>query len=222
MAAFPAIQVCPTMKMPSVLVALLAASAVCAVQAAQPTPAAGTPKLAYGQMMKHGDKVIFSPCRDPSYAMFEDVSANGALTQALAGVGLNAGKKVYAELLGVLDNNVLKASELNFAHTDGRCQLPGGEDESWRAAGHEPGWVLAVGKEVVVLKRQGQPDIRVPTVAFKSEGKQHRLESAEGGNTLQLNFERGLCRDIKADSAFGWNATVSINGQLLKGCAWQR
>jgi uncharacterized membrane protein len=25
-----------------------------------------------------------------------------------------------------------------------------------------------------------------------------------------------------ADSVFGWTATVNLNGQTLKGCAWQR
>jgi len=25
-----------------------------------------------------------------------------------------------------------------------------------------------------------------------------------------------------ADAVFGWTATVEINGQTLKGCAWQR
>ena len=37
-------------------------------------PVDTTPKLAYGQMLKQGEKLVFSPCSDPSYAMMEDVS----------------------------------------------------------------------------------------------------------------------------------------------------
>ena len=39
---------------------------------------------------------------------------------------------------------------------------------------------------------------------------------------LQLRFERGLCRDTMADTVFGWSAQVTLNGEALKGCAWQR
>lgn len=185
-------------------------------------PVDNTPKLAYGQLLKSGDKVVFAPCRDRSYVMFEDVSPDGAVSKALDSVGLAAGKKLYVELLAVVEGGAIKASALNQARTEGRCQLPGGKDESWRAAGNEPGWLLAVGAEVVAVKRPGKPDLHLPFSPLQSTGGVTRLEATGDGNRLSASLEKRLCRDTMADSVFGWTATVNLNGQTLKGCAWQR
>lgn len=202
---------------------LLAAAMLAGALHAEPTkPIDNTPKLAYGQMMKSGDKIVFAPCRDRSYVMFEDVSPDGAVTKALDSVGLAAGKKLYVELLAVVEGGAIKASALNQARTEGRCQLPGGKDESWRAAGNEPGWLLAVGAEVVAVKRLGKPDLRLPFTPPQSVGGATQLEASGDGNRLNATFEKRLCHDTMADSVFGWTATVNLNGQTLKGCAWQR
>jgi putative lipoprotein len=203
----------------AVLVAALFASALHAEEA---KPVDNTPKLAYGQMLKQGEKLVFSPCRDRSYAMMEDISPDRAVTRALNSVGLDAGKKLYVELMAVSEGGMIKASALNLARTEGRCQQPGGKEESWRAAGNEPGWLLAVGNEVVVIKRPGKPDIRLPFTPLKTEGGVTRLDAVAEGNRLALTFEKQLCHDTMADSVFGWTATVNLNGQTLKGCAWQR
>lgn len=181
-----------------------------------------TPRLAYGQMLKHGEKVVFSPCRDRSYVMFDDVSPDGALSKTLRALGLEDGRKLYVEVLGYLDDGKLRASALNFGQTEGRCQLPGGKDETWRAAGHGPGWVLAVGNEVIVLKRDGQPDVAVPAGDFSTDGARRHYEAVQDGKRLAITFESAVCRDPAAQTAFGWTAQVKLNGQALQGCAWQR
>ena len=169
--------------------------------------------------------------------MMEDVSPDRTVTGALNSVGLDAGKKLYVELIAVSEGGMIKASALNLARTEGRCQQPGGKEESWRAAGNEPGWLLAVGNEVVVIKRQGKPDLRLPFTPLKTEGgvtpqsmaRGHvespggtHFDAAAEGNRLAVTFEKQLCHDTMADSVFGWTATVNLNGQTLKGCAWQR
>lgn len=179
-------------------------------------------KLSYGQMIKQGEKLIFAPCRDRSYALLEDVSEDKKLTKALALIGLEQGKKLYVELKGVLEGGVLKASELNLAHTDGRCQQPGSKDEAWRAAGNEPGWMLAAGGAELLLKRQGKPNLLLPYNGFKSVGPLQVYEVTEDGQTLSVRIEPTLCRDTMAESVFGWSASVTINSETLKGCAWQR
>ena len=183
-----------------------------------------TPKLAFGQMMKSGDKLVFAPCRDRSYATFEDVSNGQQVTKALNLVGLDKGKKLYVEVLGILENSLLKASEINMARSEGRCQLPGGQEEIWRAAGNEPGWALVASpaNEMVMLKRQGKPDLSVPYAAFKSEAGVAQFEASKDNQKLAVRFEHKQCRDTMADAIYGWTATVSLNGQVLKGCAWQR
>ena len=212
----------PAMKKLTSLLALLAGFAASGLQAQEAKPVDTTPKLTYGQMLKQGDKLVFSPCRDRSYALLEDVSADGSVAKGLAMVGLESGKKLYVELIGIAEGGKLKASALNLAHTEGRCQLPGGNEESWRAAGNEPGWLLAIGTEHVVLKRQGKPDVLLPAGQVKAEAGVAHYEVSQGNQKLTVRFEQGLCRDTMADSVFGWRATVTSNGQLLKGCAWQR
>ena len=43
-----------------------------------PKPVDTTPRLAYGLMMKQGEKTIFAPCRDQSYALMQDVSTDSS------------------------------------------------------------------------------------------------------------------------------------------------
>lgn len=116
-----------------------------------------TPKLAFGQVIRYGNKTVFSPCRDPSFTNFEDASSDGRIGKALDKLGLSAGKKLYVEVLGIREGDALKATDMNFAQTDGRCQM-----------------------------------------------------------------QRQLCYDTMADAVFGWTASVTANGETLKGCAWQR
>jgi len=213
------------MNLRAVLLVTLGSLIACSALAqGQPPAADTTPKLAFGQMMKQGDKMVFSPCRERSYATVEDISANRQVSKALGLVGLDAGKKLYVELVGVIEDSILKASDLNMARTEGRCQLPGGEDEAWRAAGNEPGWSLVAGAggAQVTLKRHGQPDVSVPYVAFKAEAGVAQYEASKDSQKLSLRFEKAQCRDTMADSVFGWTATVKLNGQTFKGCAWQR
>jgi len=197
-------------------IALLAALAAFASVAVQAEESAG-PKLASGLLMKQGDKLVFAPCRDRSYAVMEDVSPGGEVTVALNRIGLEAGKKLYVELFAVVEGMALKASGLNFARPEGRCQPPGGKEEAWRAAGN--GWALAAGGDQVMVKRPGKPDVAVPYGPFKTEGA---ITSYEVGNKLALRFDRAVCQDKSGDVLLGWTATVTVNGETLKGCAWQR
>lgn len=181
------------------------------------------PKLASGLLMKQGGKLVFAPCRDRSYVVLEDVSANGSLTAALNRVGLEAGKKLYVEVLGVAEGASLRASELNFARADGRCQMPGSKDESWLAAGN--GWALIAGGDQVLVKQPGKVDVALPYKEFKAEGAVAAYETSQGANKLALRFERAVCRQQAkegGDVLMGWTATVTVNGETLKGCAWQR
>ena len=210
------------MKIRHSIIALLATVFACGLQAQGSKPVDNTPKVASGLLMKQGDKLVFVPCRDRSYAMVDDISPDRMVTAALESIGLAAGKKLYVELMAVVDGGMVRASGLNLARTEGRCQQPGGNEESWRASGNEPGWLLAVGPEVVVLKRMGQPDVNVPgTPVSRDNGVAHFAARTEA-TRLAARFEHKVCHDTMADAVFGWTATLEVNGQTLKGCAWQR
>ena len=204
------------------LTALAAIFLAATVQAEEAKPVEKTPKLAYGLMMKQGDRLIFTPCRDRTYANVEDVSADGSVTKVLNSVGLDSGKRLYVELLGVLDNGLLKASGFNMARVEGRCQMPGGKEESWRAAGNDPAWALVAGGEHVRLQRYGKPEVVLPYAEFKLEGGVSRYDGRAEQNKLAVRLEKTLCRDVEVNGVFAWTASVDLNGQTLKGCAWQR
>ncbi|WP_309292839.1 hypothetical protein [Azonexus sp.] len=214
-------------------VSLFATLFAVAVQAATPTPPAAppaapapdnTPRLAYGFLMKHEEKLVFSPCRDRTYMLVEDVSADRQVGRGLEMAGLADGRKLYVELFGVVEGNntLLRASELNLALADGRCQKPGGSDEAWLASGNEPGWALAAGGEKVTLQRQGAPEVNLPYRVFTRQGEVAQFSGEGPGARLDVRFERKLCRDSRGDTVFGWTATVQVDGQTLQGCAWQR
>ena len=84
------------------------------------------------------------------------------------------------------------------------------------------GWALAVGSEVVILKRLGEPDIHVPARPVTVDNGVARFEAQTEATRLKFRFEQKLCRDTMADAVFGWTAIVEVNGRRLKGCAWQR
>ena len=206
------------MKLLTALAAMLVLSLPAVADEAKPVDTA--PKLAYGQMIKYGDKLVFSPCRDRSMVFVEDISDGRTVTRALGEVGLDAGKKLYVELMAVIEGGALKASGLNLARTEGRCQQPGGADEAWRAGGNEPSWALAAGGDTVLLKRLGKPDVKAPYAPFRNEGGASIFEAPAARLTVRL--VPGTCRDTMADAVSGWTATVTVDGQTLKGCAWQR
>lgn len=126
--------------------------------------------------------------------MLEDVSPDREVTRALDSVGLESGKKLYVELLAVVDGGMIRVSGLNQARTEGRCQQPGGKEESWRAAGNEPGWLLAAGDEAVALKRPGAADLRLPFKVSGNEGGATRIEATGEGNHLAVAFEKRVSR----------------------------
>jgi putative lipoprotein len=181
-----------------------------------------TPKLAFGQVIRYGNKTVFSPCRDPSFTNFEDASSDGRIGKALDKLGLSAGKKLYVEVLGIREGDALRATDMNFAQTDGRCQMPGGKTEIWRASGNEPAWMLAFGAEFVQVKRVGKPEVMVPAAPLTLEPGLATFSASKDNQSVSLRFERQLCYDTMADAVFGWTASVTANGETLKGCAWQR
>ncbi|MDR2839532.1 MAG: hypothetical protein LBV49_13340 [Azonexus sp.] len=198
-----------------------AAPALPAAAASLPAPDA-TPRLAYGFLLKHGEKLVFAPCRDRSYALVEDVSSDQQVMRGLEMAGLAEGRKFYVELLGVSDGETLRASELNLAEADGRCQKPGGSDEAWLAIGHAPEWALAAGGDKVTLQRQGAPEINLPYRVFARRGEVAEFGDEGADGLVAIRFEHQLCNDAKSAVVFGWTATVSVGGQTLRGCAWQR
>jgi putative lipoprotein len=181
--------------------------------------AAEEEKLARGILLESSGKLVLAPCRDRSYVTVNDISREGWVTKALAGIGLGGSRKIYAELVGKIDNSVLAVSALNFAYPDGRCQAPGGKDETWQAAGE--GWLLSLNDESVSVRRGDGKAVAkamagsVPPVAAET------TDWSRSGPGYAVRFQRQACRS-KDGAVFGWQAAVEFEGQRLSGCAWQR
>ena len=94
--------------------------------------------------------------------------------------------------------------------------------EIWRASGNEPAWMLAFGAEFVQVKRVGKPEVVVPAAPLTLEPGLATFSASKDNQSVSLRFERQLCYDTMADAVFGWTASVTANGETLKGCAWQR
>lgn len=208
------------MKFPRLPVALSLAIVMSSAAAAPSHD--NSPQLAYGLMMKQGGKLVFAPCRDPSYAFVEDVSDDGQVVRGLDQVGLAAGKQLYVELLGWLDGGTLRAKSINLARTDGRCQRPGSNGEAWLASGHGPDWAMAAGTAGIQLQRAGVPELSIPYSAFREAGTVSTFSSEGEYGKLEISLTKALCRDQAAATIAGWTATIAVDGQILKGCAWQR
>lgn len=200
-----------------------------AEEAAPPQPAAAEkapsgPKLARGLLMKQGGKLVLAPCRDRSYAFVEDVSAGQAVTGALRRLGLDEGKKLYVELWTTIEGVILRADEVNFARTEGRCQPPATEQEAWQAAGQTPQpWNLSAGGGKLVVYRTAQPELKADYTSLVDNGNVVKVDLAESTKGMTLEFTRGLCYEPSGQAVFGWSASLQQpGGESLKGCAWQR
>jgi len=178
-------------------------------------------KIAKGLLMKHGERLIFAPCRDRSYVNVEDVSANAAVTASLNEFGLGEGKNLYVEFMGKLDGGLLRVSAINLARREARCWQAGGPDELWRAAGQQPGWTLVAGAGQLRLSRDGKADLNAAYNEIRNADGVAQIVTGDAAKG-DWRFRRQSCVDQKAGILFGWQAEVKVDGQLLRGCAWQR
>lgn len=194
------------------------------VPAAAQTPGDSAPavdKIAKGLLMKHGERLIFAPCRDRSYVNVEDVSPNTAVTASLKEFGLGEGKNLYVEFMGKLDGGRLAVSAINLARREARCWQAGGPDEAWRAVGQPPGWTLVAGGGQLRLSRDGQADLSAAYSEIRNADGVAQIVTG-GAEKGDWRFRRQACVDQKAGILFGWQAELKVDGQLLRGCAWQR
>lgn len=176
-------------------------------------------RLARGILLSAGGKTVLAPCRDRSYVTVNDVSPGGAVTRLLTEAGLGGDKKIYAELVGKVDNGLLAVTALNFALPDGRCQAPGAQEETWRAAGD--GWSLALNDGSATWRgRDGRAVDQalagsVPPLAAGAS------EWQRSGPGYAFRFLREDCRS-RDGAVFGWRARIEFGGRKYEGCAWQR
>ena len=82
--------------------------------------------------------------------------------------------------------------------------------------------MLAFGAEFVQGQTRGKARGRGAGGAADARTRSRNLRGEQDNQSVSLRFERQLCYDTMADAVFGWTASVTANGETLKGCAWQR
>ena len=104
---------------------------------------------------------------------------------------------------------------------------PAREDEpDLRAFGNEPFWNVTISvADGIVYGRLGEPDVRFPYSAPVSvaEGSASRVWgpvlAAEGEHEIQIRLSEEPCQDTMADIVHPMRATVTLDGEVLTGCA---
>lgn len=176
-------------------------------------------QIARGLLMQHGEKLIFSPCRERTYVEVNDVSNDGIVSQALTKLGLSEKSPLYVEFVGQVDGGRLKASFVNFASTQARCQSSTASDEKWRGFGTAPNWSLSIGEHFAALSREGAPKQTLGEITPSIEGEMVRFQLPEAQG--QWIFRRGLCQQGEGTMLFGWVAELQQRTGTLRGCAWR-
>ncbi|KQY95750.1 hypothetical protein ASD21_04360 [Caulobacter sp. Root1455] len=103
------------------------------------------------------------------------------------------------------------------APADAPASAPPGPDFSgdFRLVGTEPFWGGRIQDDGLTLSRAGQPDVGAANTGVRLEGD----AGVWGVGGLVFKLRPEPCSDGMSDRRYGYRAEVTINGQVLKGCA---
>jgi len=103
------------------------------------------------------------------------------------------------------------------APADAPASTPPGPDFSgdFQLVGTEPFWGGRIQEDGLTLSRAGQPDVSAANTGVKVEGDVGVW--GVGGLVFRLHPEP--CTDGMSDRKYDYRAEVTINGQVLRGCA---
>jgi len=103
------------------------------------------------------------------------------------------------------------------APADAPASAPAGADFSgdFQLVGTEPFWSGRIQADGLTLSRAGQPDVSAANTGVRVEGDVGVW--GVGGLIFRLHPEP--CSDGMSDRQYDYRAEVTINGEVLKGCA---
>ena len=103
------------------------------------------------------------------------------------------------------------------APADAPASAPSGPDFSGdlQLVGTEPFWGGRIQDDGLTLSRIGQPDVSAANTGVRVEGDVGTW--GVGGLVFRLKLEP--CSDGMSDRRYAYRAEVTINGEVLKGCA---
>ena len=103
------------------------------------------------------------------------------------------------------------------APADAPASAPPGPDFSgdFNLVGTEPFWGGRIRADGLVLSRAGQADVAVANPGVKVAGEVGTWEAGR----LALRLDPEPCSDGMSERQYGYRAEVTIDGEVLRGCA---
>jgi uncharacterized membrane protein len=103
------------------------------------------------------------------------------------------------------------------APADAPASSPPGPNFSgdFQLVGTEPFWGGRIQADGLTLSRAGQPDVMAANTGVRVAGD----VGAWGVGGLVFRLEPEPCSDGMSDRRYDYRAEVTVNGQVLKGCA---
>jgi uncharacterized membrane protein len=172
-----------------------------------------------GLLAAHGNGLILTFCGEQDALAVEDETEDG-LQAALKLFAPDSQGPIFTEILGTgaPSSGLLTARELLHASAVGDswgCRERFGEF-SFKAMGNEPGWVMKVTPEALLLTTMDSPEPRRFTgVSTTRSGD----DAVFKGDDVSLTLTRGVCMDTMSGEQFGWRAEAVVDGATYKGCA---
>lgn len=159
----------------------------------------------------NGELRLYLP--DRSVLLPQVAEASGA-RYAEADVGF-WGKGINTAILTLGDEDV--ECRLNRRRTPWEAARMRGIE--FRAIGQEPGWLLEIGPdEVVVHSDYGQSRLAAPMAGPGPDPAAANWSFADAARGLQVELRRELCVDAMSGEEFAWAAQVVLEGKTLSGC----
>lgn len=189
--------------------------------------------VARGLLAVQGTDTTFVGC-DEDLARPVIDETNGELKRAWAGLGAAGGERIYLVVRAVDVRSPAQGPNARYRDAlhitrilraarpgeGGGCHVP---TPTWqiKARGNEPFWSVLVYPDSLVLKRPEGAGVVFNGVVPTAEGKAQVWTTATAGNVhrMSLRLEDVGCVDSMSGEYFSLEATATVDGEKLKGCA---
>ncbi|HEY7029652.1 MAG TPA: hypothetical protein VH438_18695 [Gemmatimonadales bacterium] len=188
--------------------------------------------IARGLLAVQGADTTFVGC-DEDLARPVIDQTNGELKRAWAGLGAG-GERIYLVVRGVDVRSPAQGPNARYRDAlritrilraarpgeGGGCHVP---TPTWqfKARGNEPFWAVMVYPDSLVLKRPEGPEVVFEGAAASTEDKVQlwNTTTTDKVHRMSLRLEDVGCVDNMSGEYFSLEATATVDGEKLKGCA---
>lgn len=89
----------------------------------------------------------------------------------------------------------------------------------FRASGNEPSWSIEATDRKLHLTRIGESDQTWTSITVSRFENGVRYHGSDAGNAVELIITKIPCRDTMSGTYYGYNATLKLRSDTLRGCA---